>query len=96
MVGSRPRPPLAQAHIAADSRHPEVVEPLLDASDRAPPDWADEPFEPASGAAASFLINVPALTALNRSYLAQLHGDARPPPRSPRRPWPRANQKKER
>ena len=29
-----------------------------------------------AGVAASFLINVPALTALNRSYLAQLHGDA--------------------
>ena len=76
VVGSRPRLLLAQAHMAADSGHPEVVAPLLDAVDRAPPDWADEPFEPASGAAASFLINVPALTALNRSYLAQLHGDA--------------------
>ena len=62
--------------MAADSGHPEVVEPLLDAVDCAPPGWADEPFEPASGAAASFLINVPALTTLNRSYLAQLHGDA--------------------
>ena len=76
VVRSRPRLLLAQAHMAADSGHPEVVAPLLDAVDRAPPDWADEPFEPASGAAASFLINVPALTALNRSYLAQLHGDA--------------------
>jgi ATP/maltotriose-dependent transcriptional regulator MalT len=76
VVRSRPRLLLAQAHMAADSGHPEVVEPLLDAVDCAPPGWADEPFEPASGAAASFLINVPALTALNRSYLAQLHGDA--------------------
>ena len=42
----------------------------------APPGWADEPFEPAGGAAASNLINVPALTTLVRSYLAQLHGDA--------------------
>ena len=76
VVRSRPRLLLAQAHMAADSGHPEVVEPLLDAVDCAPTGWADEPFEPASGAAASFLINVPALTALNRSYLAQLHGDA--------------------
>ena len=76
VVRSRPRLLLAQAHMAADSGHPEVVEPLLDAVDRAPPDWADEPFEPVGGAATSFLINVPALTALNRSYLAQLHGDA--------------------
>ena len=76
VVRSRPRLLLAQAHMAADSGHPEVVEPLLDAVDCAPPCWADEPFEPASGAAASFLINVPALTTLNRSYLAQLHGDA--------------------
>ena len=76
VVRSRPRLLLAQAHMAADSGHPEVVEPLLDAVDCAPPGWADEPFEPASGAAASFLINVPALTTLNRSYLAQLHGDA--------------------
>ena len=76
VVRSRPRLLLAQAHMAADSGHPEVVEPLLDAVDRAPPGWADEPFEPASGVAASFLINVPALTTLSRSYLAQLHGDA--------------------
>jgi len=76
LVRSRPRLLLAQAHLAADSGHPAVMEPLLDAAECAPPGWADEPFEPASGVAASFLINVPALTALNRSYLAQLHGDA--------------------
>ena len=76
VVRSRPRLLLAQAHMAADRGQPEVVEPLLEAVDCAPHDWADEPFEPASGAAASFLINVPALTTLHRSYLAQLHGDA--------------------
>ena len=76
VVRSRPRLLLAQAHMAADSGHPEAVEPLLDAAECAPAGWADEPFEPASGAAASFLINVPALTTLHRSYLAQLHGDA--------------------
>ena len=76
VVRSRPRLLLAQAHIAADSGDPEVVEPLLDAAECAPRDWADEPFEPTAGVAASFLINVPAMTTLHRSYLAQLHGDA--------------------
>ena len=40
------------------------------------PDWADEPFEPTAGVAASHLINVPALTTLHRGALAQLRGDA--------------------
>ena len=62
--------------MAATSGHIEVVEPLLDAVECAPPGWADEPFEPTAGVAASFLINVAALTTLLRSYLAQLHGDA--------------------
>ena len=76
VVRSRPRLLLAQAHMAADSGDPEVVEPLLDAVECAPRGWADEPFEPTAGVAASFLINVPAMTTLHRSYLAQLHGDA--------------------
>ena len=76
VVRSRPRLLLAQAHMAAISGHTEMVEPLLDAVDCAPPGWADEPFEPAGGAAASHLINVPALTTLERGYLAQLRGDA--------------------
>ena len=75
VVRSRPRLLLAQALMAATSGHLEVVEPLLDAVDCAPPGWADEPFEPAAGAAASYLINVPVLTTLHRSYLAQFHGD---------------------
>ena len=76
VVRSRPRLLLAQALMAATSGHIEEVEPLLDAVECAPPDWADEPFEPTAGVAASFLINVPATTTLHRSYLAQLHGDA--------------------
>ena len=76
VVRSRPRLLLAQAIMAATSGHIEVVEPLLDAVECAPPGWADEPFEPTAGVAASFLINVAALTALLRGYLAQLHGDA--------------------
>ena len=76
VVRSRPRLLLAQAIMAATSGHVGVVEPLLDAVEWAPPGWADEPFEPTAGVAASFLINVAALTALLRGYLAQLHGDA--------------------
>ena len=76
VVTSRPRLLLAQALMAATSGHLEVVEPLLDAVDCAPPDWADEPFEPKAGVAASHLINVPALTTLHRGYLAQFRGDA--------------------
>ena len=76
VVRSRPRLLLAQALMAATSGHIEVVGPLLDAVECAPPGWADEPFEPTAGVAASHLINVPATTTLHRSYLAQLHGDA--------------------
>ena len=76
VVRSRPRLLLAQALMAATGGHIEVVEPLLDAVESAPPDGADEPFEPAGGAAASNLVNVPALTTLHRGYLAQLRGDA--------------------
>ena len=76
VVRSRPRLLLAQALMAATSGRIEVVEPLLDAVECAPRGWADEPFEPTAGVAASHLINVPATTTLHRSYLAQLHGDA--------------------
>ena len=76
VVRSRPRLLLAQAIMAMTSGHFEVAEPLLDAVARAPRDWADEPFEPVGGAAASNLINVPALTTLVRSFAAQYYGDA--------------------
>jgi len=76
LVKSRPRLLLAQAHMAAISGHVEVVEPLLGAVECAPPGWDGEPFEPAAGVAASHLINVPALTTMERGYLAQLRGDA--------------------
>ena len=77
LVRSRPRLLLAQALMAAISgHHLEVVEPLLDAVECAPPGWAGEPFEPTAGVAASHLINVAALTTLIRGYLAQLRGDA--------------------
>jgi len=76
VVRSRPRLLLAQAIMAATSGHLHVVEPLLDAVECAPPGWADEPFEPTAGVAASFLTNVPALTTLLRGYLTQFRGDA--------------------
>ena len=76
VVRSRPRLLLAQALMATTSGRIEVVEPLLDAVECAPPGWADEPFEPTAGVAASHLINVPALTTLHRGALAQLRGDA--------------------
>ena len=76
VIKSRPRLLLTQALMAATSGRLELVEPLLDAVECAPPGWADEPFEPASGVVASYLINVPALTTLHRGYLAQFHGDA--------------------
>jgi LuxR family transcriptional regulator, maltose regulon positive regulatory protein len=91
VVRSRPRLLLAQALMAATGGHIEVVEPLLDVVESAPPDRTDEPFEPVGGAAASNLVNVPALTTLHRGYLAQLRATPRPRPRSPRGPWPRSN-----
>ena len=76
VVRSRPRLLLAQAIMAATSGHLHVVEPLLDEVKCAPPGWSDEPLEPTAGVAASFLINVPALTTLLLGYLAQFRGDA--------------------
>ena len=79
LVQSRPRLLLAQALLAATSGRVEAVEPPLDAAERALAATAgavDEPFEPSAGRAASMLVNVPALIALHRSYLAQVRGDA--------------------
>ena len=52
------------------------MEPLLDAAERAAAGAAGEPFEPTIGRAGSLLVNVPVLIMLQRSYLAQLRGDA--------------------
>ena len=76
LVRSRPRLLLAQSFLASYSGQLEAVEPLLDAAERASPGWADEPFEPTVGRARSLLVNIPALVALRRSFLAQLRGDA--------------------
>ena len=76
LVRTRPRLLLAQALVAALSGRLEMVEERLDAAERAYAGAADEPFEPTIGRATSLLVNVPALIALRRCYLAQLRGDA--------------------
>ncbi len=76
LVRSRPRLLLAQAQMAAASGQPDAVERAADAAERAFAGAADEPFEPTVGNAASLLANVPAHIALDRSYVAQLRGDA--------------------
>ena len=76
LVRSRPRLLVAQAALAESSGHLEAVEGLLDEAEHAPPDAADEPFEPSAGKAASILVNVPARIALFRAYIAEFRGDA--------------------
>jgi LuxR family transcriptional regulator, maltose regulon positive regulatory protein len=75
LIRSRPRLLLAQAQLASVGRV-EEMEPLLDAAERAAPGAAGEPFEPTVGRAGSMLVNVPALIAIRRGYLAQLRGSA--------------------
>ena len=76
LVQSRPRLLLVQALLMATSGRLDAVDALLDAAERADADAVDEPFEPTVGRAASMLVNVPAYIAIDRSYLAQLRGDA--------------------
>src|SRR6185369_14481269 len=76
LVWSRPRLLLARGQLAIASGRVEEMEPLLDAAERAAPGAAGEPFEPTVGPAGSMLVNVPALIALRRGFLAQLRGDA--------------------
>jgi LuxR family maltose regulon positive regulatory protein len=52
------------------------MERLLDWADGASADPSEEAFEPTTGKAGSLLVNVPAMLALQRSYLAQLRNDA--------------------
>ncbi|HEY2521429.1 MAG TPA: LuxR C-terminal-related transcriptional regulator [Streptosporangiaceae bacterium] len=77
LVRSRPRLLLAQAVPAAVGGRLEEAEQLVEAAERAPAGTGAEPFEPTIGRAGSLLVNVPALIALARGFLAQLHGDAR-------------------
>ena len=76
LVRSRPRLLVAQAFLASHGGRGATVEPLLDAAEHAYAGTADEPFEPTVGRAGSMLVNVPALIALSRAYLAQFRGDA--------------------
>ena len=76
LVRTRPRLLLAQAFLASYSGRMETVEPLLDAAEQAYAGAAGEPFEPTVGRAGSMLVNVPALIAIHRGFLAQLRGDA--------------------
>jgi LuxR family maltose regulon positive regulatory protein len=82
VVTSRPRLLLARAQMASMRGDTQAAAPLVEAAERA---WATtshlaagEAFEPTVGRAASLLINVPAMIALQRSYHAQLRGDAEP------------------
>jgi LuxR family maltose regulon positive regulatory protein len=75
LVRSRPRLLLAQAVPAATGGRLEEAEQLVDAAELASAGTAGEPLEPTIGAAGSLLVNVPALIALARGYLAQLRGD---------------------
>jgi LuxR family maltose regulon positive regulatory protein len=79
LVDRRPRLLLAQARLALLSGRVDGVEGLLDAAEQAladTGDLADGPYEPSVGRAASLLANVPATIALDRTYLAELRGDA--------------------
>ena len=75
LVRSRPRLLLAQAVPAATGGRLEAAEQLIDAAELASAGTAGEPLEPTIGKAGSLLVNVPALLALARGYLAQLRGD---------------------
>jgi LuxR family transcriptional regulator, maltose regulon positive regulatory protein len=76
LVRTRPRLLLAQAFLASYDGRMETVEPLLDAAEQAYAGAAEEPFEPTVGRAGSMLVNIPALIAIRRGFLAQLRGDA--------------------
>ena len=77
LVRSRPRLLLAQAVPAATGGRLEAAEQLVEAAEAAYAGPAEEPFEPTIGRAGSLLVNVPAMIAIARGYLAQLRGDAR-------------------
>jgi LuxR family maltose regulon positive regulatory protein len=81
LVRARPRLLLARAQLAAAAGQPEAIERAADAAERAAATvlastGPDEPFEPTVGAAASLIANISAHIALDRSYAAQLRGDA--------------------
>ena len=76
LVRTRPRLLLAQALLASYDGRMEKAEPLLGAAEQAYAGAAEEPFEPTVGRAGSMLVNVPALIAIRRGFVALLRGDA--------------------
>ena len=76
LASSRPRLCLARTFVAVADGDVDAGGPPLDAAERAYADAVDEPFEPSVGSAASLLVNLPAIIALERAVLAHLRGDA--------------------
>ena len=76
VVRSRPRLLLAQAQMASMRGDLATMEPLLEAAERVIEAATEESFAPAAGAQGSLLVNARAMLALQRSYAAQLRGDA--------------------
>ena len=76
VVRSRPRLLLAQAQMASMRGDLQTMEPLLAAAEAVIGRTDHERFEPSTGPAGSLLVNVRAMLALQRSYAAQLRGDA--------------------
>ena len=79
LARSRPRLLLAQSRLALLSGQVEGAGDLLDAAERTragADEGAGGPFKPSAGRGESLLVNVPATIALDRAYLAELHGDA--------------------
>ena len=94
LVRSRPRLLLAQSQMAGMRGDIDTMQPLIEAAERAFARDGDEPFAPTAGRAGSLLVNVPAVIALQRSYMAQLRGTPTAPPHIPRvhwRTWATAN-----
>ncbi len=76
LVRSRPRLLLAQAQMASMSGDLATMEPLLDAAEQVIDRADQEPLVPSTGTEGSLLVNARAMLALQRSYAAQLRGDA--------------------
>src|SRR5690349_3513672 len=76
LVRSRPRLLLAQAQMASMRGDLATMEPLLEAAERVIDRADKEPFQPSTGPEGSLLVNARAMLALQRSYAAQLRGDA--------------------
>jgi len=75
LIRSRPRLCVIQACNALLAGDTTAGEIALDAAQSAPEDIADDPFQPSVGIGASMLANVPALIAIERSFLAGHRGD---------------------